>query len=68
MPANWIINIGIFCLIVSSYIFYREGDYPNRKAIGSNSGGRDGDYRLLRSAQAKADAGDLRRIHPAEDP
>ena len=27
-PVNWIINIGIFCLIVASYIVYREGDYP----------------------------------------
>ena len=26
-PVNWTINIGIFCLIVASYIFYREGDY-----------------------------------------
>jgi hypothetical protein len=26
-PANWIINIGILCLIVASYFSYREGDY-----------------------------------------
>ena len=32
-PVNWIINILIFCLIVSSYIFYREGDYPMEKRL-----------------------------------
>jgi hypothetical protein len=32
-PVNWIINIGIFCLIVSSYIFYREGDYHMEKRL-----------------------------------
>jgi hypothetical protein len=26
-PVNWTINIGVFCLIVASYISYREGDY-----------------------------------------
>jgi hypothetical protein len=25
--ANWIINIGILCLIVAAYVVYREGDY-----------------------------------------
>ena len=34
-PVNWIINIGIFCLIVSSYIFYREGDYPMERRLGA---------------------------------
>jgi hypothetical protein len=32
-PVNWIINIGIFCLIVSSYVFYREGDYPMERRL-----------------------------------
>jgi hypothetical protein len=32
-PVNWIINIVIFCLIVSSYIFYREGDYPMERRL-----------------------------------
>ena len=32
-PVNWIINISIFCLIVSSYIFYREGDYPMERRL-----------------------------------
>jgi hypothetical protein len=32
-PVNWIINIVIFCLIVSSYIFYREGDYLMEKRL-----------------------------------
>jgi hypothetical protein len=32
-PVNWIINIGIFCLIVSSYIFYREGGYPMERRL-----------------------------------
>ena len=27
-PVNWTINIGVLCLIVASYISYREGDYP----------------------------------------
>jgi hypothetical protein len=32
-PVNWVVNIGIFCLIVSSYIFYREGDYPMERRL-----------------------------------
>ena len=64
--VNWIINIGIVCLIVASYILYREGDYPMERRLAATSGDRDGDYRLLRRAQAKADAGDLRRTLPAE--
>jgi hypothetical protein len=32
-PVNWIVNIGIFCLIVSSYIFYRQGDYPMERRL-----------------------------------
>jgi hypothetical protein len=32
-PVNWIINIVIFCLIVSSYVFYREGDYPMERRL-----------------------------------
>jgi hypothetical protein len=31
--VNWIINIGIFCLIVASYIVYREGDYPMERRL-----------------------------------
>ncbi len=31
--ANWIINIAIFCLIVASYMFYREGDYPMERRL-----------------------------------
>jgi hypothetical protein len=31
--VNWVINIGIFCLIVASYIFYREGDYPMERRL-----------------------------------
>ena len=31
--VNWIINIGIFCLIVASYIFYRAGDYPMERRL-----------------------------------
>jgi hypothetical protein len=31
--ANWVINIGIFCLIVGSYIFYREGDYAMERRL-----------------------------------
>jgi hypothetical protein len=26
-PVNWIINIGILCLIVAAYVVYREGEY-----------------------------------------
>jgi hypothetical protein len=26
-PVNWIINIGILCLIIASYFSYREGNY-----------------------------------------
>ncbi len=32
---NWIINIGILCLIVASYIFYREGDYHLERRLSS---------------------------------
>jgi hypothetical protein len=32
-PVNWIINIGVLCLIVGSYISYREGDYPTERRI-----------------------------------
>jgi hypothetical protein len=31
--VNWIINICILCLIVGSYIFYREGDYYMEKRL-----------------------------------
>ena len=26
-PVNWTINIGILCLIVASYVAYRQGSY-----------------------------------------
>jgi hypothetical protein len=32
---NWIINIGVLCLIVSSYILYREGDYYMERRLSS---------------------------------
>ncbi len=32
---NWIINLGVLCLIVASYIFYREGNYPMEKHLSS---------------------------------
>ena len=32
---NWIINVGVLCLIVASYIFYREGDYLLEKRLSS---------------------------------
>jgi hypothetical protein len=31
--VNWIINIGILCLIVGSYIFFREGNYYMEKRL-----------------------------------
>jgi len=34
-PVNWAINIGILCLIVAAYIYYREGDYPMEKRLAS---------------------------------
>jgi hypothetical protein len=33
--VNWIINIGVLCLIVASYVFYREGDYHMEKRLAS---------------------------------
>jgi len=33
--VNWIINLGILCLIVASYVFYREGDYHMEKRLSS---------------------------------
>jgi hypothetical protein len=32
---NWIINIGVLCLIVASYIFYREGNFQMEKHLSS---------------------------------
>jgi hypothetical protein len=32
---NWIINFAVLCLIVASYIFYREGNYPMEKHLSS---------------------------------
>jgi hypothetical protein len=34
-PVNWAINIGILCLIVASYVAYREGDYGLEKRFAS---------------------------------
>jgi hypothetical protein len=34
-PVNWAINIGILCLIVASYVAYREGDYILEKRFAS---------------------------------
>lgn len=33
--VNWAINIGILCLIVASYVAYREGDYSLEKRFAS---------------------------------
>jgi hypothetical protein len=30
-PVNWIINTGILCLIIASYVSYREGNYAMEK-------------------------------------
>jgi hypothetical protein len=32
---NWVINVSVLCLIVASYIFYREGDYLLEKRLSS---------------------------------
>jgi hypothetical protein len=32
-PVNWILNIGILALIVTSYVAYREGDYAIEKRL-----------------------------------
>jgi hypothetical protein len=34
-PVNWVINIGILCLIFASYVAYREGDYTLEKRFAS---------------------------------
>jgi hypothetical protein len=34
-PVNWAINIGILCLIIASYVSYREGDYGMEKRLDS---------------------------------
>jgi hypothetical protein len=31
--VNWIINIAVLCLIVASYMYYREGDYHMEKRL-----------------------------------
>jgi hypothetical protein len=33
--VNWALNIGILCLIVASYVAYREGDYDWEKRLAS---------------------------------
>jgi hypothetical protein len=30
-PVNWAVNVGILCLIVATYVAYREGDYGLEK-------------------------------------
>jgi hypothetical protein len=35
-PVNWIINIGILCLIVASYYSYRNGDYYMERRFASS--------------------------------
>jgi hypothetical protein len=32
---NWIINLGVLCLIVASYIFYREGNFHMERHLSS---------------------------------
>jgi len=32
-PVNWIVNLFILCLIVASYMFYREGDYSMERRL-----------------------------------
>ena len=56
--VNWIINAGILCLIIASYVAYREGEYM-WKGGSWTPGYRHGDYCVLRRPQAEADAGDL---------
>jgi hypothetical protein len=31
--ANWIVNIVILCLIIASYVFYRQGEYDMEKRL-----------------------------------
>jgi hypothetical protein len=33
-PVNWIINLGIFCLIIAAYIANREAEYPLERKLG----------------------------------
>ena len=63
--VNWIINIGILCLIICQLYFLPRGRLRMERRFQA-SGDRDGDYRLLRRAQVETDAGDLRRTLPAE--
>ncbi len=64
-PVNWAINIGIFGLIVASYVANREGAY-NMEGVRLASRCCHGAYRVLRRVQTEADADDLRRAVPAE--
>jgi hypothetical protein len=32
-PLNWVINIAILCLIIASYVAYREGSYGIEKRL-----------------------------------
>ena len=57
--VNWVINILILCLVIASYVAYREGDYHLEKEAQRASGSHHGALRLLRHSQTKAVAGDL---------
>jgi hypothetical protein len=33
--VNWVLNLGILCLVVAAYSFYREGNYPMERRFDS---------------------------------
>ena len=57
-PANWVINIGILCLIVTSYVANRLGSYHVERISTGTPGSRNGDpvfYCVLKLRQMQAD-------------
>ena len=65
-PVNWAINIGILCLIIATYVANREGAYDWERRFAGLLVLAMAIDRVLRRAQAQADAGGLRPALPAQ--
>ncbi len=59
-PINWAVNIAILGLIIAAYVANRQGNFALGKGGGRAPCPRHGPRRVLRRAQAQADAGGLR--------
>ncbi len=64
--ANWILNIGIICLIIATYVANREAAYGYERRFVGVSHRYYGDNPVLRGSEAEAIAGNLRCALPTE--